>query len=230
MFADLKEVWVLADIYENEIPWVKQGDKVEMTLVSVPGRTFLGEVSFIYPYAEAKTRTTKVRIIFDNSDLLLRPDMFSAVSILSDTRDNAVVVPSESVVRSGGKPQVFVVREPGKFEPRSVTLGVESEGRIEILSGVSEGEEVVTSAQFLVDSESKLREATAKMMSALKSEGSSTEHNDAAQGGASDKIGEDAKETPMNMHDHSHMDMGHDMDMQGGMQMKDPAGGGMIHD
>ena len=147
--------------------------------------------------------------------------MFSAVSILSDTRDNAVVVPSESVVRSGGKPQVFVVRAPGKYEPRSVTLGVESEGRIEILSGVSEGEEVVTSAQFLVDSESKLREATAKMMSSLKSGDSSTEHNEGAEGGLDDK---------MKMDDHSLMDMGSDMDMKGGMQMEEAASGGMIHD
>lgn len=181
MFADLAKVWVLADIYENEIPWVKEGDKVEMTLESVPGRTFLGEVAFIYPYSEAKTRTTKVRLVFDNPDLLLRPDMFAAVSILSDTRYNTVVVPSESVVRSGGKPQVFVVREPGKFEPRSVTLGVESDGRIEIIDGVSAGEEVVTSAQFLVDSESKLREATAKMMGSFKSADSSNRQNGKAQ-------------------------------------------------
>ena len=192
MLADLKQVWVFADIYENEIPWVKEGDKVEMTLTSVPGRTFLGEVSYIYPYSEAKTRTTKVRLVFDNADLLLRPDMFSEISILSDTRDNSVVVPSESIVRSGGKPQVFVVREPGKFEPRTVTLGVESDGRIEVISGVSEGEEVVTSAQFLVDSESKLREATAKMMNSRKSADSSAEHNDTAQGGLGEKMEEAA--------------------------------------
>lgn len=175
MFADLKKVWVQADIYENEIPWVKVGDKVEMTLASVPGRTFTGELSYIYPYAEAKTRTTKVRIVVDNADLLLRPDMFAEVTILSDTRDNSIVVPAQAVVRSGGKPQIFVVREPGKFEPRVVILGIESAGRVEVISGVSEGEEVVTSAQFLVDSESKLREATAKMMSVLGSADSSTD-------------------------------------------------------
>jgi Cu(I)/Ag(I) efflux system membrane fusion protein len=181
MLADLRQVWVFADIYENEIPWVKEGDKVEMTLTSVPGRTFLGEVSYIYPYSEAKTRTTKVRLVFENADLLLRPDMFSEVSILSDSRDNSIVIPSESVVRSGRKPQVFVVREPGKFEPREVTLGVESDGRIEVISGVSEGDEVVTSAQFLVDSESKLREATAKMMSSIRPEDLSTAPNNDGQ-------------------------------------------------
>jgi Cu(I)/Ag(I) efflux system membrane fusion protein len=230
MFADLKEVWVLADIYENEIPWVKEGDKVEMTLDSVPGRTFLGEVSFIYPYSEAKTRTTKVRLLFDNADLLLRPDMFSALSILSDTRDNAVVVPSESIVRSGGKPQVFVVREPGKFEPRSVTLGVESDGRVQILSGVSEGEEVVTSAQFLVDSESKLREATAKMMSVLKSGESSAKRNGATRGELDDKTNKTTSEAPTNMDDPPVMNRGSDMDTNSGMEMEEAKSGGMIHD
>ncbi len=164
MLADLEQVWVFADIYENEIPWVRTGDHVEMTLASVPGRVFRGLVSHIYPYAEARTRTTKVRIVFDNAERLLRPDMLADISILSDTRDDAVVVPSEAVVRSGGEPQVFIVRAPGKFEPRTVVTGVESEGRTEIVSGVSAGEEVVTSAQFLLDSESSLREAAAKMV------------------------------------------------------------------
>ena len=166
LLADLSEVWVFADIYENEIPWVKTGDEVEMTLASVPGRVFRGTVSYIYPYSEAGTRTTKVRLVFDNAERLLRPEMFAEVSILADTRDDAIVVPSEAVVRSGGKPQVYVVRAPGKYEPREVALGVESDGRTEIVRGVSAGDEVVTSAQFLVDSESKLREATAKMLDA----------------------------------------------------------------
>lgn len=226
MFADLKKVWVLADIYENEIPWVKVGDKVEMTLDSVPGKTFSGELSYIYPYAEAKTRTTKVRIVVDNADLLLRPDMFAEVAILTDTRENSIVVPAEAVVRSGGKPQMFVVREPGKFEPRAVVLGVESSGRVEVISGISEGEEVVTSAQFLVDSESKLREATAKMMSEIGSTDSSgnstpesvTEKNNATPGGH------------MPMDDHSGMGKQHGMGMDDSMQMNEGAGGVHDHD
>jgi Cu(I)/Ag(I) efflux system membrane fusion protein len=167
MMVDLSQVWVYADVYENEIPWVKVGDEVEMTLVSVPGKIFQGTLAYIYPYAESKTRTTKVRLVFDNSELLLRPDMFSEVSIKSDTQNESVVIPAEAVVRSGGRPQVFVVRAPGKFEPRVVELGIESSGRVAVTSGLNEGEEVVTSAQFLVDSESKLREATAKMMEAM---------------------------------------------------------------
>ena len=168
MLVDLNKVWVLADIYEYELPWVNVGDTVEMTLASVPGRTFTGELSYIYPYAEAKTRTTKVRLVFDNADLTLRPDMLADVTIEANPQENAIVIPSEAVVRSGGRTQVFVVRAPGKFEPRNIQIGIESQGQVSVISGVEAGETVVTSAQFLVDSESKLREATAKMMDTLK--------------------------------------------------------------
>lgn len=167
MMVDLKQVWVYADVYEYELPWVRTGDEVEMTLASVPGKTFSGSLEYIYPYAESKTRTTKVRMVFENRELLLRPDMFAEVSIKSDEQNSAVVIPAEAVIRSGGRPQVFVVREPGKFEPRFVELGVESSGKVAVLDGVNAGETVVTSAQFLVDSESKLREATAKMMAGV---------------------------------------------------------------
>jgi len=167
MLVDLSQVWVYADIYENDLPWIKEGDEVEMTLASVPGKTFTGTLSYIYPYAESKTRTTKVRLVFDNRELLLRPNMFSEVVIRADSQPDAVVIPSEAVIRSGQETQVFVVRDAGKFEPRIVKLGIESEGRVAVLEGVEAGDEVVTSAQFLLDSESKLREATAKMMENL---------------------------------------------------------------
>jgi len=160
--VDLDIVWVYADIYEYELPWVKVGDSVEMTLASVPGKVFAGKLAYIYPYAESKTRTTQVRIIFDNSESLLRPDMFSEVQIGSDTIQNALVIPAESIIRSGEYNQVFVVRSAGKYEPKKVELGFESQGLVAVLSGIEEGDQVVTSAQFLLDSESKLREATAK--------------------------------------------------------------------
>lgn len=171
MVVDLSQVWVYADVFEHELPWVKPGDVVEMTLASVPGKTFKGTLTYIYPYSESKTRTTKARLVFDNTERLLRPDMFAEVSIQSDTQKKMVVIPAEAVVRTGGRTQVFVVRAPGKFEPRVVKLGLESGGQVAVVEGVHEGEEVVTSAQFLVDSESKLREATAKMMNDLKALG-----------------------------------------------------------
>jgi Cu(I)/Ag(I) efflux system membrane fusion protein len=166
--ADLSRVWVYVDVYENEIPWVKVADRAEMRVESLPGRIFEGTMSYVYPYLERKTRTVKVRLEFDNSDLALKPDMFANVTLFPARRVDAVVIPEEAVLRSGTRKRVFVVRAPGKFEPREVTLGVAAEGLVQVLDGVAEGEEVVTSAQFLIDSESKLREATAKMMEALK--------------------------------------------------------------
>ncbi len=166
MLADLSKVWVYADIYEYELPWVKDGDPVEIQLTGVPGKIFKGRLAYIYPYAEAKTRTVKVRLEFDNKDLLLKPDMFAEVTIHASRQINAVVIPAEAVVRSGTREQVFVVREPGKFEPRDVKVGVTTDGMTQIVKGVKAGEKVVSSATFLIDSESKLREATAKMLEA----------------------------------------------------------------
>ncbi len=166
MIADLRKIWVYAAIYEYELPWVKEGDRVEMQLAGIPGRTFNGHLAYIYPYAEAKTRTIKVRMVFDNSELLLKPEMFAEVTIHAGKQLDAVVIPAEAIIRSGSRNQVFVVRAPGKFEPRLVTLGLSTNGKVAVLSGIKAGEEVVTSAQFLIDSESKLREATAKMLQA----------------------------------------------------------------
>ncbi|MGJ0491296.1 efflux RND transporter periplasmic adaptor subunit [Methylobacter sp.] len=164
MIADLSKVWVYADIYEYELPWVREGDPVEMRLAGVPGKVFKGHLAFIYPYAEAKTRTIKVRLVFDNTELLLKPDMFAEVTIQAGRRQEALVIPAEAVVRSSAGDRVFVVQGDGRFEPRTVRLGLASNGHIEIREGLVEGEEVVTSAQFLIDSESNLREATKKMM------------------------------------------------------------------
>jgi len=166
VIADLSQVWVLADVYENELPWVSVGDPVSLRLTAVPGRTFTGQVAYIYPYAEAETRTIKVRMVFDNPDRLLKPDMYAEVTIDAQRKVDALVIPAEAVVRSGERDQVFVVRAPGKFEPREVTLGTSSGGLVQVISGLQAGDTVVTSSQFLIDSESRLREAVAKMREA----------------------------------------------------------------
>jgi len=168
--ADLSKIWVYAEIFEYELPWVNIGDDVEMTLTALPGQIFRGQLTYIYPYAESKTRTTRVRLVFDNSDMLLKPDMFADVSISASQQPEAVVIPAEAVIRSGTRDQVFIARGPGKFEPVLVKLGLESEGQIIVFEGVQAGDEVVTSAQFMIDSESKLREATAKIMESLQKE------------------------------------------------------------
>jgi len=161
--ADLSRIWVYVDIYEDELPWVRVGDQAEMQVEAIPGTTFEGQLTYIYPYAERQTRTIKARLEFANDDLLLKPDMFVNVVIRAQPQANVVAVPSEAVIRSGVREKVFVVNEPGKFEPRDVVIGVSSEGWTEISDGIEPGEQVVVSAQFLIDSESKLREAVSKM-------------------------------------------------------------------
>jgi Cu(I)/Ag(I) efflux system membrane fusion protein len=163
MIADLSTVWVFVDIFEEELPWVHVGDEAEMRVTGVPGTIFRGRLTYIYPYAESRTRTIKARLEFDNSALLLKPDMFADVTIQASPQANAVVVPSEAVIRSGLREQVFLVRAPGKFEPREVEVGLSSGGLTEIRSGLEAGDQIVVSAQFLIDSESKLPEAAAKM-------------------------------------------------------------------
>jgi len=166
MIADLGRIWVYVDVYEDDQPWLKIGDQAVMRVRAAPGKKFVGEVSFIHPTQDPKTRTVRVRLAFDNPDLLLKPGMFANVVLQVDPRPEALVVPSEAIVRSGDREQLFVAKGNGKFEPRDVVLGISAAGYSQILDGVSAGEQVVTSSQFLIDSESKLREATAKMMAA----------------------------------------------------------------
>ncbi|WP_330111201.1 efflux RND transporter periplasmic adaptor subunit [Methylophaga thalassica] len=163
MLADLSKVWVIAQVYESDLPWVNENDTVDMQLTAIPGKTFKGTLSYIYPYAEAATRTIKVRMAFDNPDLLLKPDMFANVTIHTKNQPEAITVPTEAIIRSGDKEQVFIMRAAGQFEPRKVTTGLSADGRTQILNGVKVGDEVVTSSQFLIDSESKLNETTEKM-------------------------------------------------------------------
>lgn len=177
--ADLDTVWVYADIYEYELPWVQQGDEVQMTLRAVPGRVFNGAVSYIYPYAQAQTRTTRVRMEFANPDGILRPEMFADVAIRAGRQLEQVVIPAEAVVRSGDADRVFVVTGEGAFEPRRVALGLESGGEVAVTRGIAAGERVVVSAQFLIDSESRLREAAAKMAAPAASAGHAGMHHDA---------------------------------------------------
>jgi len=176
--TDLSDVWVYAEVYDYELPWIKVGDEVEMALASLPGEIFAGVLSYIYPYAEAKTRTTKVRIVFDNVNFKLRPEMLADVKIHADLQHDVLVIPAEAVVRSSDETQVFVDRGEGKYEPRTVRLGVSSGNQVVVLSGLEPSEKVVTSAQFLIDSESKLNEAISKMLTvgeAAKSTDTATE-------------------------------------------------------
>ncbi len=162
--ADLSKVWVYADVYEPDLPWIRHGDMAMISVASQPGKKFSGTIDYIYPYEEGNTRTVRVRLIFDNKDGKLKPGMFANITIHADNRSNVLAVPSEAIVRSGSKEQVFEVTGPGIFEPRTVVTGVEADGFTEIVKGLAQHAIVVTSAQFLIDSESKLKEATAAMI------------------------------------------------------------------
>jgi RND family efflux transporter MFP subunit len=163
--ADLSTIWVNADIYQYELPWIKVGQPVIMTLDYLPGETFRGRIDYLYPYLNQSTRTVKVRLRFPNPKLKLKPAMFSQVKIESPVTQNAVVVPSDAIFNTGLKQHVFVALGQGRFVPREVKLGVlGNDGMRQILAGLQGGEEVVTSAQFMLDSESRFRSAVKMMM------------------------------------------------------------------
>ena len=163
--SDLSTVWVDAHIYEYELPWAKLGEKVEISLPYLPGKVYRGSVSFIYPYLARKTRDVVIRLQFKNPNLELKPNMYANVSIHARVNGEGLIIPSEAVLRSGERNIVFVTRGEGKFAPRSVTLGLDlGRGKVQVLAGLKEGEEIVTSGQFLLDSESTLREAVQKML------------------------------------------------------------------
>jgi RND family efflux transporter MFP subunit len=163
--ADLSKVWVDVDIYEYELPWVHQGMPAEMELAYIPGRPFYGKVFYVYPYLNAKTRTATLRLEFPNPRYRLKPDMFATVYLKSTIAGESLVIPQEAVIDSGVRQVVFVSLGQGKFQPREVKLGVEGNNdEFQVLRGLEEGEEIVVSAQFMLDSESRLQEAIQKML------------------------------------------------------------------
>jgi Cu(I)/Ag(I) efflux system membrane fusion protein/cobalt-zinc-cadmium efflux system membrane fusion protein len=165
--ADLSKIWVEASVYESELSLVKVGQKAELELDHIMGQKLEGKVDFIYPYLDQKSRTNNVRLVFSNRDLFLKPDMYATVSIYSHVASDSLAIPSEAIIHSGKRKIVFATKGEGKFEPREVKIGAESEdGYIQIISGLFDNEEVVVSGQFLLDSESQTREAIAKMRAA----------------------------------------------------------------
>ena len=162
--ANLGIVWVIAQVYEQDLAYVQLGQEAVVKVPSLPDREFRGRVTFVYPSVDEKTRTARVRLEFENPGYYLKPGMFVSAQIQAELADSAVLVPDEAVLRSGAKNTVFVALPGGKFEARDVVLGVEAENDMnQVLSGLTAGERVVTSGQFLLDSESQLQEAIEKM-------------------------------------------------------------------
>jgi Cu(I)/Ag(I) efflux system membrane fusion protein/cobalt-zinc-cadmium efflux system membrane fusion protein len=162
--ADLSNVWVYVDIYEYQLPLVRTGQKATMTLAYIPNKVFMGKVGYIYPYLDEQTRVTKVRLEYDNPTRELRPGMFANITLVSEINNNALLIPREAYIDTGMRKVAIVYMGSGKFEPRDINVGVETDaGTVEVTAGLKEGEVVVTSGQFLIDAESKLKEAFAKM-------------------------------------------------------------------
>lgn len=164
LVADLSDIWVDADVYEYEIPYVHVGQKATMQLSYSPGKTYIGRVSFIYPIADAQTRTVKVRLEFPNPNFELKPQMFANVEFNISYGTN-ILVPAEAVLDSGSRQTVFVAKGNGYFEPREIKVGPRLDDKVVVLSGLQPGETIVTSGNFLIDSESRLSAATADMSS-----------------------------------------------------------------
>ena len=152
----LDTVWVIAEIFERQAGWVKAGQKVEMTLSSYPGENWQGHVDYVYPVVNPQTRTLRARIKFDNTDHRLKPDMFAQLVIHAGHRDNALSVPREAVIRDGRMNRVVKVLGNGRYRSARIETGIESGDRVEVLKGLNVGDDIVVSAQFLIDSESSV--------------------------------------------------------------------------
>ncbi|MDX8402523.1 MAG: efflux RND transporter periplasmic adaptor subunit [Mariprofundaceae bacterium] len=176
--ADPSRMWLLADLYESEMAGVREGDAVRVRIPALPGREFSGRIDYIYPWLEGKTRTNKARIVLANPDGVLKAGMYGTVTILADRRRRGVFVPREAVLHTGKRARVFVRVAEGRFEPREVETGAHLGDWIEIRRGVQAGEVVVTSGQFLIDSESSIREAAARMMTPKEPEAPAPEDMD----------------------------------------------------
>lgn len=154
--ADLSTVWITADVYEQDLPFINTGGTARVTLSSLPGRTFTAPVEFVYPTLAGETRTVKIRLTVPNSGGRLKPQMLTNVEISSAT-GRRLVVPEDAVLDTGTRQIVYVDKGDGFFEPRVVALGLRAEGWREVLSGLKKGEKVARSATFLIDSEAQLK-------------------------------------------------------------------------
>jgi multidrug efflux pump subunit AcrA (membrane-fusion protein) len=174
--ADLSHVWVLADVYEFELPWLELGQMAQVELAYLPGVPMEGELTYIAPFLDPKTRTAEVRLELDNADGKLKPEMFGNAVIAGAPRPNTLSIPTEAVIRSGTRNVAVVALGEGQFEPRDIELGLDSgDGWLEVLSGLKDGEDVVVSSQFLIDSESNLQEAVQKLLAARADDASKEE-------------------------------------------------------
>jgi membrane fusion protein, copper/silver efflux system len=160
--VDLSHVWIMADVFEYEAPNIRLGQTAHVSLDAIPGRTFNARIDFLQPQVDPMTRTLKVRLNMDNPGLMLKPDMYADVEFVVGI-PSRLTVPADAVLNAGERQTVFIDRGNGYFEPRQVKTGEREGDRIQIISGLSGGERVVTSGNFLIDSESQMKAAASGM-------------------------------------------------------------------
>jgi Cu(I)/Ag(I) efflux system membrane fusion protein len=157
--ADFSTIWLLADVFEQDIALVHVGQTVNIAVNAYPGRELQGKIDYIYPTVNSETRTAKVRVVLANPDGILKPDMYASIQLMSGNDASVLAVPDSAVIDSGTRQVVLVQLTEGLYEPREVKLGMRSDGYVEIAEGLSEGENVVVRANFLIDAESNLKAA-----------------------------------------------------------------------
>jgi len=163
--ADLSSVWLLVDIFERQSDWVDVGQPAEVRLGYLPGREWEGNVEFVYPTINPKTRTLQARLRFDNPDETLKPDMYANVRIYAGPKPDVLSIPREALIKSSDSQRVILSLGDGRFRAAPVQAGMESGEWVEIINGLNEGDKVVTSAQFLIDSEASLKASFSRMES-----------------------------------------------------------------
>ncbi len=178
--AGLQTLWLEVEVYENQLPWIREGSQATVTLTYFPGETFTGRVRFVEPEVSPKTRTVQLTLEVPNPGGRLRVGMYATVVFEPVVVRDAVTVPSQSVLRTGERNVVVVALGEGRFAPREVVLGPEGEGFVQVTEGLTPGDIIVTSSQFLIDSESNLREAVRKMAAAKGADRGQAEAADAA--------------------------------------------------
>lgn len=161
--ADLSSVWVQAHAYASQAAWAEEGDEVEIEMPFLPGMTWRGEIERVYPYMEQESRTVKLRVLVDNTDRRLKPNMFASAKVFADEIQDALVLPRQALIRTGKKQVVVLALGQGRFRPKEVVPGIESGPWVQIKEGLQEGRRVVTSSQFLLDSESDLQASLGRM-------------------------------------------------------------------
>lgn len=166
--ARLDQVWVLAEVFERQAAWVEEGQQAEVEFDYLPGRKWQGTVDYVYPELDAETRTYTVRLRFDNEDQVMRPNMFARITIYGTEKEPVLHVPREALIRGGAANRVVLALGEGRFRSQPVEVGIESGDRVEIRSGLRADDVVVTSGQFLIDSESNIESALARMEQAAR--------------------------------------------------------------